>query len=283
MTFLIPILLLVLLAAGFAAFVFWETRWVEVNQYIVPVGRGRIDKPINIVHISDIHISPWSLPSQFKPVVEFINSLKPDYVAITGDFVTHFKELIPGCAKVLSGLQPKHFTIGVLGNHDYWIDAGYLSHNLEEAGIECLINRCRPSRNGVPITFLGVDDPFTGHDDLKETARNVPDSHLRILLSHSPDIVESAAEVGIDFILAGHTHGGQVRLPFLGALYIPSRYGKRFDMGWFKVKGTSMYVNKGLGGIFPPIRFFCRREIALLKLVPEEGEPHLLKKNLVKI
>jgi len=280
---LIIIGIIILAIISLAFFVYYETNWVEVNHYVVPVGGGEIDEPIKIVHLTDLHISPWSPPSNFRKAVDFINSLKPDYIAITGDFVTHFKELIPGCARAVSELKPGISILGVLGNHDYWIDAGYISRSLEEVGVELLLNRCSPSKNGSNLTFLGVDDPYTGHDDLTATFREIPESHTSILLSHSPDVIENAADLGIDLVLAGHTHGGQVRLPLIGAIYIPSKFGRHFDMGWFNVKKTKMYVNRGFGGIFPPIRFLCRREIAVLKLVSGEGKPYLEEKRLLKL
>ena len=283
MPILTAIIVALFLIILFVLFVYWETKWVEVNRYAVPVGDKKLDKPIVLVHITDIHISPWALPSSFKPVVKYINSLNPDYIAVTGDFVTHFKELIPGCASALSGLKPRVATLGVLGNHDYWIDSGYLTKCLEEAGMKFLLNSSLPSKNGASLTFLGVDDPYTRHDNLNISLKDIPQGDVKVLLSHSPDIIESAAEMDIDIVLVGHTHGGQVRFPLIGAVYIPSRYGRKFDKGWFELKNTWMYVNRGLGGIFPPVRFLCRREIAVIKLIPGEGKPSLLKKELVKI
>lgn len=275
--------IIILIIICLSALVYHETNWIEVNHYVVPMGNKEIKKPIEIVHITDLHMSPWSLPSTFRKTADLINSLKPDYIVITGDFVTHFKELIPGCAKAVSWLKPGVSKLAVLGNHDYWIDAGYICKSLEEAGVEFLLNRCSPSKNGSNLTFLGVDDPYTGHDNLKATFQEIPEPNMSVLLSHSPDIIEHAAELGIDLVLTGHTHGGQVRLPLIGAIYIPSKYGRRFDKGWFNIKNTRMYVNRGLGGIFPPIRFLCRKEIAILKLVSGEGKPYLEEKKLLKL
>jgi predicted MPP superfamily phosphohydrolase len=216
-------------------------------------------------------------------VVEYINSINPDYVLITGDLTTHFKELIPGSAAAIKKLKPKEAVYAVPGNHDYWIDAGYTIRAHEEAGVKFLLNECAPSANGVPITFLGVDDPYTGHDNLEETAKQIPDNHASILLAHSPDIIEEAEKLGIDYIFAGHTHGGQVRLPIIGALYIPSKFGKKYDKGWFTEGKTNMYVNKGIGSIFPPVRFLCRREIAIIKLVAGEGKPVKEGKNTIML
>ncbi|MCD4784859.1 MAG: metallophosphoesterase [Candidatus Eremiobacteraeota bacterium] len=283
MIIIIIAVIITLIIIGLVVFVYHETNWIEVNHYVVPMGDVEIKKPIEIVHISDLHMSPWSLPSTFRKTADFINSLQPNYIVMTGDFVTHFKELIPGCAKAISWLKPKVSMLGVLGNHDYWIDAGYICRSLEEVGVELLLNRCSPSKNGSNLTFLGVDDPYTGHDDLKSTSREIPGSHMSVLLSHSPDIIEDAADLGINLVLVGHTHGGQVRLPLLGAIYIPSKHGKRFDKGWFNIKNTKMYVNRGLGGIYPSIRFLCRKEIAIHKLVSGEGKPYLEEKKLIKL
>ncbi|MCE1245242.1 MAG: metallophosphoesterase [Firmicutes bacterium] len=270
-----------ILAGLLALLVKIETETIEVNTYNVPIDKPGFDKPVKIVHITDLHMSPWYPPSRFKAVVDYINPLKPDYVLVTGDLTTHFKELIPGSAAALKELQPREASYAVPGNHDYWIDAGYTIKAHEQAGLKFLLNECAPSHNGMPLTFLGVDDPYTGHDDLKGTSKMIPEGHISVLLAHSPDIIEEASKLDIDYIFAGHTHGGQVRIPFVGAMYIPSKFGRKFDKGWFTWGKTQMYVNKGIGSIFPPVRFLCRREIAIINMVPGRGKISLQDKTTI--
>jgi uncharacterized protein len=256
---------------------------IEINRYRVPAGKDRIREKLIIAQISDLHVSPWQGPSIVRKVVKIVNKLNPDYVVITGDFITHYRELIPGCARALQDLKPKFLTLAVLGNHDYWTDPQYVAGTIEEAGIKMLANANVSSCSGQPVTIVGVDDPFTGHDDLAAAIKGAPEQDYKILLSHSPDIIKKAAIAGIDLMLSGHTHGGQVCLPIIGAIYVPSDFGVKYARGWFPEGKMRMYVNRGVGEIYPNVRFFCRREIAIFEIVPEDGEPKLVERKIVKL
>jgi uncharacterized protein len=252
-------------------FVRRESGIIEVNHYKVPAGEGKLDREIKIVHLSDLHVSQWTTGEVLTKIVDRVNSENADYAVFTGDFVTHYREYIPICTKVLSRLSPATKLIGVLGNHDYWIDAEYLVSGLSEAGIRIMRNE-NFIDDETGIFWAGLDDPYTFHDDIEISLKGKPEGKFSVMLSHDPDIMEKIKDKNIDLVLSGHTHGGQIRFPLVGALYLPSDHDGRFDMGWFRENNTRLFVNRGLGVVFPPYRTFCRREIAVLRLVPEKGE-----------
>jgi uncharacterized protein len=261
----------VLILTSFFLFIRTESTVIEVNHYNVPVGAGRLKRRVRIAHLSDLHISQWNSADMLQKAVDRINLEKVDYIVITGDFITHHREFIPVCTQVLSGLKASGKVLGVLGNHDYWVNAEYLASCLHDAGITMLRNEnFTDDENG--IFWAGVDDPYTFHDDPESSLEGKPDDTFTVLLSHDPDIIEKVKNKGVDLILSGHTHGGQIRLPFIGAIYVPSDHGSKFDMGWFNEQGTKLFVNRGLGVVFPPYRTFCRREIVIMDLLPENGE-----------
>lgn len=273
-------LLIISALIGFGIFFLkYESTVIETLRYDIPMGEEWNCKRVRIVHITDLHMSHWFMPSRYIPIIEEINRMNADYIIITGDLVTHYRELIPACVKVLSRLRARSGIMAVLGNHDYWVDPDYLAQALTESGIRFLLNENVPAGDGLPVTFAGVNDPYTDRHDLEKALKNIPENHRIILLAHAPDIIESAVVKGVDFVFSGHTHGGQGRLPFIGALYIPSRYGTKYDMGWFTEGHTRMYVNKGLGAIFPAFRFLCRREISIFELTAGNGEPRLVSRR----
>ena len=154
-------------------------------------------------------------------------------------------------------------TFAILGNHDYWCDGGRMSRELEAVGVQHLRNRSVVIDG---LRLVGIDDHWTGNDDLDHAMAGVGADEPTLLLMHSPDLVFPAAGAGIDLALAGHTHGGQVRLPGWGALIVPSDHG--FQMGWYEQGGTRMYVNRGLGTLEIKVRLHCRPEVAEFVLEP---------------
>jgi len=255
----------------------------EVNHYRVPMGTKFGGDPLRLIHVTDLHMGPWVLPSRLQKIAGWINRRKPDYVVITGDFISHFREYVPGCARALSVLSPRLGTLAVLGNHDHWVDGDYISGVLKDEGIIFLKNENIPCEDQQGLYIAGVDDLYTGHCDLNTALKGIPEGATILLLTHSPDLFYQAAERGVRLILAGHTHGGQVCLPFYGPLSIPSKYGTRLARGWFNAGDTRLYVNRGVGEVFPPVRAFCRREIVVMDLVAGTGEAELVRREYIML
>ncbi len=222
-----------------------------------------------IAHISDLHFGTWMNAERMLRIAERVNRLQPDVVAITGDFVTEsWRGATADITRSLSALCPKEMVVGVLGNHDHHTRRpAEIGEAVRRANVTLLPNTCVAIRRGNATLYLaGVDDIWAQQNDLSRALADIPEPSPVVLLAHEPDFADEAAtsrRVGLQ--LSGHTHGGQVRLPFVGALALPW-LGKKYDMGLFNVNGMALYVTRGIGMIPPYIRINCRPEIALLTL-----------------
>jgi predicted MPP superfamily phosphohydrolase len=209
------------------------------------------------------------------------NSLAADIIVLTGDFVYRSASYSAACAQGLASLKARYGVYAVLGNHDIWTDAGKVAFNLSSVGIDVLQNEIRCLGSGNPkLWLIGVQD--TGYaggffsdfraiwqpaaDNLASLLEQIPVDEPRLLLVHNPDFTEMLPEGRIDLALCGHTHGGQVRLPFFGAPVVPSCFGDKYGSGLVEGPSTMVYINRGIGLIPPPVRFNCRPEITLFHL-----------------
>lgn len=229
---------------------------------------------MRIVQASDFHYADYTEPWFLREVVRRINQLKPDLTLLTGDFATLFprgrsfsRRHVPDCAAILSGIQcPLRYAS--LGNHDMYIGARYVIHPLEEHGLPVLRNAAIPlEREGKRIWLAGTGSACTGDVNL---AKAIPPTSIRgndavFLMAHEPDILPEVARYNVDLMLSGHTHGGQVRLPFLPPFHLPE-YGRNYIEGWFSHGPTQMYVNRGIGAVGLPVRFRCPPEITVFTL-----------------
>jgi predicted MPP superfamily phosphohydrolase len=257
-----------------------ERHLIEVTQRnaFLP-GLPRSFEGMRIAQLSDIHMDDYTEPFFLRKVVDRINSLKPDSVFLTGDFVTaegwsksSAPEHAQQCAKILSNLQCRPL-YAILGNHD--IDAGpeEVTAALEANGITLLRNSHVPLERGDGRIWLaGLDDTLGGHPNLElaipAQIRNVPHEPL-MLLCHEPDyatrLLKHPAGQAVDLMISGHTHGGQIRLPLIGPLVLPTM-GRKFVEGWFQFGRMRLYVNRGIGTIGVPFRFDCPPEVTLFTL-----------------
>jgi hypothetical protein len=154
-----------------------------------------------------------------------------------------------------------------LGNHDFRVDPEEITRALRAQRIHVLRNSHHALRTGSSTLWIvGVDDLWWGADDLRTALRSVPARDPKILLCHNPLGIHMASAHGIDFVLSGHTHGGQVRLPVVGSVYGRSKFGQRFVEGWNHLDGTQIYISRGIGKVLVPLRFGCPPEIACLRL-----------------
>jgi uncharacterized protein len=243
----------------------------EVNHYRRTL--PHLKAPLRMAHLSDLHYNVYSQESSVKAWVDATLERSPDLVLLTGDFIDHRTQGNFGpLVRQLERLQPPLGVYGVWGNHDY--DQGIarrdeLNAAFRDVGIRILVNEGVNVREDLFIT--GVDDLWKGEHKLWKALENRPTDRACIFMCHIPDILPGIGEYGYsaDLTLSGHNHGGQIKLPFLGAVAVPSKYGSRFLEGWF-TEPTLAFVSRGLGFSVLPIRVGSRAEIVMIDLEPEQ-------------
>ena len=217
-----------------------------------------------LVHLSDIHHSPFTDLEHISRAVEISNQLKPDMFVLTGDYVSHESEYIAPMAKVLGKLKSEFGTFACLGNHDHWTDARLVTDSLRGENIKVLINEGFrfTARNG-SFWLCGVDDYMVGQTDLPSALRGSFPDEMKILLAHNPKILYRAARARVDLMLSGHTHGGQVKLRDDEKRILPRR---KLKNGLYRRKETQIYITRGIGTVVLPVRYGCPPEISLIEL-----------------
>ena len=217
-----------------------------------------------IVHLSDIHHSPFTSLEHIIRAVEIANSLKPDMFVLTGDFVSHEIEYIAPMAEVMGTLKSEFGTFACLGNHDHWTDAELVTDCLRGENITVLINEgFRFAARGASFWLCGVDDYMVGETDLRAALRGSFPDEMKLLLAHNPKILYRAARASVDLMFSGHTHGGQVKIRNEEKRILPRR---KFASGLYRRKDTQVYITRGIGTVVLPVRFGCPPEVSLIEL-----------------
>lgn len=254
----------------------WMTR-VEPHRLVVErvsLTLGRLPRPfagLRIAQLSDLHLGPHIHQADVERAVRSAMSLHPDLILLTGDYVTRWAGYGEALIAPLSRLRASLGVYGTLGNHDHWTDADEITTYLHRAGVTVLRNAsCPISRDGGTLWLVGVDDVMEGAEDLPAALASVPEEGCKVALIHEPDFADVAAKSGIDLQLSGHSHGGQVRIPGIGALILPG-WGRKYPIGLRRVGETWLYTNRGIGLVSPPVRFNCPPEITLFTLRQAPG------------
>ena len=229
-----------------------------------------------ICQLSDIHIGPFMPAAEIRKYAAIANAQKPDMIALTGDFVTFDPHTEQPVVDALGGLRAPFGVYGSLGNHDAWAGVeDSITELFRQAGVRILRAANVPiASNGESFNLIGVDfqsprrfGPSPPVQRLLGNIEGIVDrNRVNILLSHNPETFDRAAEMGIDLSLAGHTHGGQAALEFISPEIAPSRLVTPYVAGWFQKPGGQLYVNRGIGTIFVPIRIGAPPEIAIYTL-----------------
>jgi predicted MPP superfamily phosphohydrolase len=223
---------------------------------------------LTIAHISDIHFGDWMTRERMASVIEQVNALEADVIAITGDFVSVIWEDTPALiSEMLRALQAREAIVAVLGNHDHWTNTQVVAQAIQDGGARLLLNEHMAlTREDATLYLAGVDDIWERQHDLSAALSSIPPNAPVVLLAHEPDYADEVTLTGkVGLQLSGHSHGGQVRLPLVGALELPW-LGEKYDMGLYDVDGMALYVTRGVGMIAPHVRFNCRPEIARIEL-----------------
>lgn len=230
--------------------------FIEPNLIVVKHYKRNCFKGNKVVFISDLHIAKRDM-HRLKKIIRLINKQKPDIVLSCGDYIKGHNGKttmdIETIAEELGKINAP--VVSVLGNHDGWFDKYRVKEALEKNGIKVLMNS-NIEVNGISIA--GVEDLQTGIPDSASALEGT--TSPCILLTHTPDIYHDIKD-DVDLILAGHVHGGQVRVPFKGALIVPSKFGTKYASGSFKETQNEMFVTKGLGTSILTVRFLTVPEI----------------------
>ena len=262
-----------------------EPGWIQVTRPKITLQKlPAALEGFSIVQISDFHLGPDVKIEHVRHAVALANGMHPDLIALTGDYVSESADYIAPCAGELALLQARYGVYAVLGNRDQLTDADRVAYGLTQAGIVVLRDEARAISIGdIRLWLVGLDDTgytaFNGHLPgrargplqekvaiLAELLARIPDTEPRLLLIHNPDLNELFQGMHLDLALCGHTHGGQVRLPLVGALFVPSLFGRKYADGLVQGPASPVYVNRGLGVVPPPVRLNCRPKITLMRL-----------------
>ena len=220
-----------------------------------------------IAQITDVHHSNILGIEEVQKVVQLTRDVKPDLIALTGDYTTSYRRYIQPCAEALGKLEAPEGVWAVLGNHDHYTDPELTSRALEQNHIRVLNNANTILRRGSDsLQLAGIDDWSWAANNWSRAFQGLDRQRATVLLSHQPSVLDLAESQGASLILSGHTHGGQIDLPFLGA---PARFATKdlkYARGLFQRGNTQLYVSTGTGVIGLPMRFAVRPEIAILRL-----------------
>ena len=271
----------VVAAAGVIDGFFLEPKDVVAERVDITVDRLPEEfHGFRVAQISDIHFGPYMGKAGVERAMRLAQSFEPDLLVLTGDFTSHpfgkpngpeGARFAEPCADVLATMKTVP-QIAILGNHDHWNNANIVEGALQARGITVLRNRSLPLERGKSrIWISGIDDAVARAADLALTLKSVPATEATILLAHEPDFADHAARFPVDVQLSGHSHGGQVRLPGIGALVLPAMANK-YPIGLNRVGRLQVYTNRGLGVINPPVRFHCPPEVTFVTLLhPSAG------------
>ena len=270
--FKIILIFLILLVPFWAIFI--EPNMLLVNRVKMTIPNWPENKKgYKILFIGDLHTgSPFNYEDKIERIVKIANKENVDLVLSAGDYVIYGVvggKFIPTevTAKILSQIKSKRGFITVLGNHDWWKGGFKAKKSLEENGFIVLENQAIniARKNEKPIWIAGLADSTERIVDIDKTLKQVKSGEPVIILTHEPDTFPQIPN-SVSLTLAGHTHGGQIRLPFIGSMYTASIYGDKYAKGYIVEKGKRLFVTTGVGTSILPVRFLCPPEIVILEL-----------------
>ncbi len=272
------------LTSGFGSYAFaFEPRFrLVVTEWDVETPRWTYERPLRIVMVADIHACrPWMPPERIREIVATANGLGGDVIVVLGDFVSGISRRFHSTRVAsaewgppLAALRAPLGVHAILGNHDWWSGPEIVKAALKAAGIPVYQNRAVKLGGETPFWLCGTDSivahpigrgEFRGEDDLTGTLMQITDDAPAVLMAHEPDIFVDVPD-RFAVTLSGHTHGGQVLLPFFGRPIVPSAYGERFAYGHIREEGRDLVVSAGLGCSVAPVRFGVPPEITVVTL-----------------
>ncbi|MGH7270922.1 MAG: metallophosphoesterase, partial [Polyangiaceae bacterium] len=243
-------------------------RWFRVveRDVCVPGLDARLDG-LRIAQISDLHIGTLTPRSWGLAWARSANARAPDIAVVTGDMVTSGTDFHEDVADVIATMRAKLGVFASMGNHDYFGDGEPLVSVLRAKGVQVLRNEgVVIERSGAKIWLAAIDDTWTRRDDIERAMRDRPADAVAVLLAHDPNRFDAAADAGADLVLSGHTHGGQIAVPFLPRIANLAVFTYPYSLGFYRRGRSVLYVHPGLGTTGPPVRLGVAPEVTILVL-----------------
>lgn len=246
-----------------------EATALEVHRYTVEIdGLPEELRGYRIAHLTDFHRHKHLNAAYFRAAVEATNALAPDVILLGGDYITK-RPFIGEIADMLANLRAPDGVLAIRGNHDYWTRPGAVASQLARAGARLLVNEAvRIERGSAALRVVGIEDPYIplGPREQRRLLAEAAQAAVTIALVHTPEVFSLAASLGADVAFAGHTHGGQVRLPLIGTTLAGCPCGPGFAHGSNRIGAMRTFTANGLGAFFP-FRFRCRPALLLVEIV----------------
>jgi predicted MPP superfamily phosphohydrolase len=235
----------------------------EVQELTLPFGRS-----LRVVQLTDIHAGIYMTREEIRRLVDQVAALRPDLFVLTGDYISNSMKFLPGCVEEMARVRARYGTFATMGNHERWYgEQREILEMFRQHRITFLLNAHRviQTEQGF-FAVAGIDDLLAGHPDLEAALDGLGSAIPTILLSHRPEIFPQAARQGIPLTLAGHYHGGQIKLSLPGGDLSLAHLRTPYPEGLYRIKDCRLYVSRGIGTTFTPVRLNARPEVTLLNL-----------------
>ena len=244
----------------------------EISNVDVPVANLAPEfDGFRIAHLTDIHYGFDIDRERMRQIVATVNALDVDAVALTGDYADHGRANIDAVWPELMELRARHGVYAVLGNHDHWTDEALSFEWLDKSGFSVRHGARSVEKDGARLWFGGAGSMWSDHLGVDKAFDGVPRDEARVCLAHYPDTIDESFRERIDLMLAGHTHGGQIDIPGVPKFWMKNAVRNRdYTAGLYKAGESSLFVSRGIGCYFVPLRFNCPPEIAVLRLRPAD-------------
>jgi uncharacterized protein len=251
-----------LLLSGYGAS--YTGRRGDIQEITLPFGC-----PLRVAQLTDIHAGLFMNLRQMRYYVDKVISLQPDLFVLTGDYVSNALSFLPGCLEEMARVRTRYGTFATLGNHEHWYGSQIeLRAIFRQYGVPLLNNEHRIIRTSTGrFAVIGIDDLRTGKADLEAALHGLDPAVPALLLSHRPEIFPRAAALGIPLTLSGHYHGGQIKLGLPGGGISLAHLRTPYVDGLFRIGASRLYVSRGIGTTFTPIRLNAPPEVTLLHLI----------------
>lgn len=252
-----------------AAYPLLEAKWCRLTRRTISVPRLPASfRGLSVAFLSDLHHGPYVGLDYINYAIDWTNSLRPDLVLLGGDYVSASPSYIAPVCRAMGRLRAPLGRFATLGNHDNNESPSESRFQLDRAGLELLDDRGTwLRRGGDRLRLAGVSDLWTEQPDVVRALADTHEGDASIVVSHNPDVAEYARDPRVSLMLSGHTHGGQVVVPGVGAMVLPSNFGRKYAGGLAEGPAYPVFVGRGVGTSGPPVRLYCRPEIVLLTLV----------------